>query len=69
MGNVVLLGRVGQYILYDFNNAYQVLLVADLKSIIKFMQQFGMYFLLTVIATLGYCACGKIISSPRLSSA
>ncbi len=40
IGNVVLLGRGGQYILHEFNNAYHILLVADLKSRIKFMQQF-----------------------------
>jgi cytidylate kinase len=40
MGNVVLIGRGGQYILHEFDNAYHILLVADLKSRIKFMQQF-----------------------------
>ena len=40
MGNVVLIGRGGQYILHEFSNAYHILLVADLKSRMKFMQQF-----------------------------
>ena len=38
--NVVLLGRGGQYILQDFDNACHILLVADWKDRIKFMQQF-----------------------------
>jgi cytidylate kinase len=36
--NVVLLGRGGQYILKDFPGAYHILLVAELKDMIKFMQ-------------------------------
>ena len=39
-GNVVLLGRGGQYILKDFEGAFHVLLVSDMESRIKFMQQF-----------------------------
>jgi cytidylate kinase len=38
--NVVLLGRGGQYVLQGFNGAYHLLLVADLKDRIKFMQKF-----------------------------
>jgi cytidylate kinase len=39
-GNVVLLGRGGQYILKDFKDAFHILLVADMERRIKFMQQF-----------------------------
>lgn len=39
-GNVVLLGRGGQYILKDFKNAFHILLVSDMEQRIKFMQQF-----------------------------
>ena len=39
-GNVVLLGRGGQYILKDFEDAFHVLLVSDMENRIKFMQQF-----------------------------
>lgn len=39
-GNIVLLGRGGQYILKDFEGAFHVLLVSDMESRIKFMQQF-----------------------------
>ena len=39
-GNVVLLGRGGQYILKDFENAFHILLVSDMEQRIKFMQQF-----------------------------
>jgi len=38
--NVVLLGRGGQYVLQGFQGAYHLLLVADLKDRIKFMQKF-----------------------------
>lgn len=38
--NVVLMGRGGQYVLRDFENAYHILLVADRQSRIKFMQQY-----------------------------
>jgi cytidylate kinase len=38
--NVVLLGRGGQYILNDFEEAYHLLLVAEWQDRIKFMQQF-----------------------------
>jgi len=39
-GNVVLLGRGGQYVLKDFEGAFHVLLVSDMENRIKFMQQF-----------------------------
>ncbi len=41
--NVILLGRGGQYILKDFENAYHILLVAEKKDRIKFMRtNYGM---------------------------
>ena len=39
-GNVVLLGRGGQYILQNFENAFHILLVADMENRIKFIRQF-----------------------------
>lgn len=39
-GDVVLLGRGGQYILQDFKDSFHILLVSDLSHRIKFMQQF-----------------------------
>lgn len=39
-GDVVLLGRGGQYILQDFEDSFHILLVSDLSHRIKFMQQF-----------------------------
>lgn len=36
--NVVLLGRGGQYILRDLENAYHILLVASIEDRIEFMQ-------------------------------
>ena len=39
-GNVVLLGRGGQYILRDFEDVFHILLVADMEYRIKFMQRF-----------------------------
>lgn len=39
-GDVVLLGRGGQYILQDFEDSFHILLVSDLPHRIKFMQQF-----------------------------
>ena len=39
-GNVVIMGRGGQYILSDFEGAYHILLVADRESRIRFMQKF-----------------------------
>jgi len=38
--NIVLMGRGGQYILSDFENAYHFLLVSDLESRIQFMLRF-----------------------------
>ncbi|MBW1962456.1 MAG: cytidylate kinase-like family protein, partial [Deltaproteobacteria bacterium] len=37
-GNVVILGRGGQYILRDFSDAYHVLIVADKADRIKFIE-------------------------------
>jgi len=36
-GNVVIIGRGGQYILKDYKNTYHILLVADLKDRIRLM--------------------------------
>jgi len=38
--NVVLLGRGGQYVLQDFNKAFHILLVSDMKHRIEFMQRY-----------------------------
>ncbi len=38
-GDVVLLGRGGQYILQDFEGAFHILLVSDMPHRIEFMQQ------------------------------
>lgn len=38
--NLILMGRGGQYILQNFENAFHLLLVADLKDRIKFIQGF-----------------------------
>lgn len=38
-GNVVILGRGGQYILHDHPDAYHVLLINDLKNRVKFMTE------------------------------
>jgi cytidylate kinase len=38
--NVVIMGRGGQYILRNFKNTFHLLLVADLKDRIKFLQRF-----------------------------
>jgi len=39
-GDVVLVGRGGQYILQDFKDAFHILLVSDLPHRIEFMQRF-----------------------------
>jgi len=39
-GSCVILGRGGQYILQDFQDAYHVLLIADIKDRIKFLIDF-----------------------------
>jgi cytidylate kinase len=39
-GDVVLLGRGGQYILQDFEDSFHILLVSDLPHQVRFMQQF-----------------------------
>ncbi|CAN2039683.1 Cytidylate kinase-like family protein [Candidatus Magnetomoraceae bacterium gMMP-15] len=38
--NVILLGRGGQYILQNHENAYHILLVAELEDRIKFMEKY-----------------------------
>ncbi|MFC1863445.1 AAA family ATPase [Thermodesulfobacteriota bacterium] len=38
--NVVLMGRGGQYILADFENAYHLLLVSDVEHRIEFMKKY-----------------------------
>jgi len=38
--NIVLMGRGGQYILSDFENAYHFLLVSDMKHRVEFIQQY-----------------------------
>ncbi|MFZ5564676.1 MAG: AAA family ATPase [Thermodesulfobacteriota bacterium] len=43
MDNVVILGRGGQYILQDMENAFHVELIANKKDRIKFMQQHYKY--------------------------
>jgi len=42
-GDVVLLGRGGQYILQDFKEAFHILLVSDLPHRIAFMQRYYNY--------------------------